>query len=69
MTEPRDAAAPPLSPAALFWRRFRRNPLAVGGAGLLAALYALALFAPFVAPFAENDIDRERFYHPPTPVR
>ena len=70
MTEPRDAAAlPPLSPAALFWRRFRRNPPAIWGAGLLLALYSLALFAPFVAPYTENDIDRGRFYHPPTPVR
>lgn len=70
MTEPREAAPPPpLSPSALFWRRFRRNPPAIWGAGLLVALYSLALFAPFVAPYTENDIDRGRFYHPPTPVR
>ncbi len=64
MAEP--AAAPPHSPRALFWRRFRRSPLAVAGGALLIVLYALALFAPFVAPYAENDIDRGRFYHPPT---
>jgi peptide/nickel transport system permease protein len=71
VTELRDDGAllPPLSPAALFWRRFRRSPLAVWGGALLVVLYGLALFAPFVAPYAENDIDRERFYHPPTPVR
>lgn len=64
------APAPrPQSPGALVWRRFRRSPLAVAGGGLLVALYALAALAPFVAPYAESDIDRARFYHPPTPVR
>lgn len=60
---------PETTPRARFWRRFRRSPLAVAGGVLLVLLYALALLAPFVAPYAENDIDRDRFYHPPTPVR
>jgi peptide/nickel transport system permease protein len=34
----------------LVWRSFRRNRLAVGGAVLVVALYALAVFAPSVAP-------------------
>jgi peptide/nickel transport system permease protein len=28
----------------------------------------VALCAPFLAPYAESDIDRERFFHPPTPL-
>ncbi len=45
-----------------------RNRVAVAGGVLLGLLYAGALLAPFLAPYAENDIDRERFFHPPTPV-
>ena len=28
----------------------------------------MALFAPFLAPYGESDIDRDRFFHPPTPL-
>jgi peptide/nickel transport system permease protein len=56
-------------PAGAAWRRFRRDPAAMTGAVLLALFYALALLAPFVAPYAEDDMDRERFYHPPQALR
>ena len=56
------------SPAWLFWRQLKRSPLAVVGGVLLALLYGMALLAPFLAPYAESDIDRERFFHPPTPL-
>src|SRR5580765_7163623 len=59
---------PARSPAQLFWRQLRRSPLAVAGGVLLVLLYAMALLAPFLAPYAESDIDRERFFHPPTPL-
>lgn len=59
---------PALSPGRLAWRRFRRSALAMWGARALLALYALAVLAPFVAPYAENDMDRGRFFHPPTAV-
>ncbi len=52
-----------------FRARLRRSPLALGGLGLLALLYGAALGAPFLAPYGENDLDRGRFFHPPTPVR
>src|SRR5262245_64191963 len=58
----------PASPLRNFWRQLRKSPLAVAGGALLAVLYLLALFAPFLAPYAESDIDRERFFHPPTPL-
>ena len=38
-----------------FWRRFRRNRLAIVGAGILVVLYATALFAPLIAT---HDPDR-----------
>ena len=58
----------PWSPLGDFWRQLRRSPLAVAGGALLVVLYLLALFAPFLAPYAESDIDRARFFHPPTPL-
>jgi len=58
----------PGQPMRMFWRQLRRSPLAVAGGGLLVMLYLLALLAPFLAPYAESDIDRERFFHPPTPL-
>jgi peptide/nickel transport system permease protein len=48
------------------WRALAGNRVAMAGAVLLAILYALALLAPFLAPYGENDIDRARFFHPPT---
>jgi len=73
MTDPRprptsgDGAiqAPPQSPWRLFWVQFRKSPIAVLGGGVLLVLYALALFAPFVAPYPEGELDRERYFHPP----
>jgi peptide/nickel transport system permease protein len=58
-------AAPPQSPGRVFWLQFRKSPTAVAGAGILIVLYTLALLAPFVAPYPEDAMDRERFYHPP----
>jgi len=58
-------ALPPQSPWQLFWRQFRRSHLGVFGGALLAALYLLALLAPFLAPYAQEEMDRARFFHPP----
>ena len=59
----------PRSPGRVFWRQFRRSPLALTGGALLALFYALALVAPFVAPYPEDELDRGRFYHPPQVLR
>ena len=64
-----ETAAPVRTPGQLFWRQFHRNSLAVAGLWLLGILYGVTLLAPFLAPYSENDIDRNRFYHPPTPIR
>jgi len=58
-------ALPSQSPARIFWRQFRRSPLAIAGGILLLAFYVLAALAPFVAPYSEETMDRERFFHPP----
>jgi peptide/nickel transport system permease protein len=58
-------ALPPQTPWMVFWRQFRRSQLAVGGAVLLVIFYAMAIFAPFLAPYSQESMDRERFFHPP----
>ncbi|CCC58086.1 MULTISPECIES: oligopeptide ABC transporter permease [Caloramator] len=35
----------------IFWRRFRKNKMAVIGLTILIILYSLAIFAPFIAPY------------------
>ena len=62
-----DASAPQ-SPARLFWRDFRKSQLGLVGGALLVVLYALALVAPFVAPYPQEEMDRGRFFHPPQPL-
>jgi len=37
------------------WRRFRRNPIAMVGLGIIILLIILALIAPIVAPHTERD--------------
>ncbi len=56
---------PPQSPWRLFWRQFRRSHLAIGGGSLLAVFYTIALFAPFLAPYSQESMDRDRFFHSP----
>ena len=54
-----------LSPSQLFWRRLRRQRLAVIGAIILAVLYVMAVLAGFIAPFHFERMDRQRFFHSP----
>ncbi|MCE9627369.1 MAG: ABC transporter permease, partial [Candidatus Eisenbacteria bacterium] len=61
-------ARPAQTPFQQFWRQFRKSPLALLGGTVLVLLYGMALLAPFLAPYAESDIDRDRFFHPPTPL-
>ena len=56
---------PASTPGFASWRRLRTNRVALAAALVLLALYALAALAPFVAPYGEATMDRERFYHPP----
>jgi peptide/nickel transport system permease protein len=53
----------------LIWRRFARNRLSVWAAWVLVAMYAIALFAPFLAPYAADRIDTNHSYAPPSSIR
>ena len=63
-----EGVLPPQSPAVLFWRQFRKSHLGVLGGAVLVVLYGLACFAPFIAPYPQDEMDRERFFHPPQPL-
>jgi peptide/nickel transport system permease protein len=56
---------PPQTPWRMFWRQFRRSHLAIAGGALLVLFYGIALLAPFLAPYTQEAMDRERFFHPP----
>ena len=51
--------------AAIFWTQMRKSPLAIAGGVVLALFYLLALLAPFVAPYPQEEMDRAKYFHPP----
>ena len=55
----------PQSPAVVFWTQMRKSPLAIAGGVVLTIFYLLALFAPFVAPYPQEEMDRANYFHPP----
>jgi peptide/nickel transport system permease protein len=57
--------APPQSPGRMFWRSIRRTPIAIVSGAMLGLFYLMALFAPFLAPYSQEEMDRDRFFHPP----
>jgi len=54
------------SPKRLFWKRFRRNKLAVIGGIIVAVLFFVAVLAPLISPYDPNDIDRKHILEPPS---
>ncbi len=42
----------------LFWSRFKRNGLALGGAVIVCSLFFVAAFAPLLSPYDPDAIDR-----------
>lgn len=52
----------------VWWRRFSRKPLAVSGAGIISFLAAVALFAPWLAPYDPQAIDTWHILASPAPV-
>jgi peptide/nickel transport system permease protein len=57
------------TPWRVFWRRLRRQRVALFGGGILVVLYTLALFTGFLAPYGYERQDRDGFFHPPTALR
>jgi peptide/nickel transport system permease protein len=53
------------TPIKLFWRRFRKNRLSVAGGIIVLALFLIATFAPVIAPYSPNNIDRNHILEPP----
>jgi peptide/nickel transport system permease protein len=65
--EDKDAAdvIAPQSPGVVFWKQMKKSPLAIAGGAILVAFYLLALFAPLVAAYPQEEMDRAKYFHPP----
>ncbi len=59
----------PRSPWEIAWVKLVRHRLAVSAGIILIVLYALALFADFIAPYGFDSEDRTKSYLPPVRVR
>jgi len=55
----------PQSPGVVFWTQMKKSPLAIAGGVVLLLFYLLALLAPFVAPYPQEEMDRSKYFHPP----
>src|SRR4029450_8007637 len=64
MTEDVDVLSPQ-SPGVVFWTQMRKSPLAIAGGAILLFFYLLAMLAPFVAPYPQEEMDRQRSFQPP----
>ncbi len=60
--------AQPLTPVQLTWRQLKKNKLALIGGIVLIFLYAVALFAQFLAPYDYQTQDAAASYRPPMHV-
>ncbi len=54
------------SPMKIFWKRFKRNKLAVAGGMVVIVLFFIAVFADFLSPYDPSDIDRKHILEPPS---
>jgi glutathione transport system permease protein len=55
------------TPWSEFWRKFRKQHVALGAGGFVLFLVALAILAPYIAPFdAENFFDYDTLNSPPS---
>jgi peptide/nickel transport system permease protein len=50
-----------------FWTRLKRNPMAMTGLALVLGLFAVALLAPWLAPYDPNFINLKQVLMPPSP--
>ena len=48
------------------WRRYKRNRLALIGAGVVLVLVVLALFASLVAPYSPTEVNLDIQFVPPS---
>jgi len=70
VTDATPPVAPPAAvrtPASEFWRKFKRQRVALVAGGFVLLLVALAVFAPWLVPFdAENFFDYDALNAPPS---
>ncbi len=52
--------------AAVIWKRFRRNKLALASSAIVLVLAVIAVSAPFIAPYNPTDIDVRNVLSPPS---
>ncbi|MBI5742056.1 MAG: ABC transporter permease [Nitrospirae bacterium] len=50
----------------IFWKRFKRNRLALWGGIVVIVLFLIAIFADILSPFEPDAIDRRHILEPPT---
>jgi peptide/nickel transport system permease protein len=50
----------------LFWKRFRKNLLALAGAFIVIFLFIVALFAPFISPYDPGQVNIKVILQEPT---
>jgi peptide/nickel transport system permease protein len=55
-------------PWTLFWWKFRKHKVAMASLWVILALYAIALFADFLAPFDPTDNNRRAIFAPPQAI-
>jgi ABC-type dipeptide/oligopeptide/nickel transport system permease subunit len=66
---PRATAEPVPAPETLlqvFWRRYRRNTMALVGLALVIIFVSLAIFAPLIAPYHYNDQNLTQTWQAPS---
>lgn len=55
------------SPWSEFWRKFKRQPMALGALAFIVLLVVVAVLAPWISPYdAENFFDYDRLNTPPS---
>jgi len=54
------------SPKTLFWKRFKKNRLAVAGGIIVMCLFFIAVLAPLLSPYDPHEIDRNEILEPPS---
>lgn len=50
----------------MFWKKFKKNKLALAGAILVFGLFAIAVFAPLFSPYNPNFINMNEVLRPPS---
>ncbi|HUH66554.1 MAG TPA: oligopeptide ABC transporter permease [Syntrophales bacterium] len=49
-----------------FWKRFKKNKIALAGSFVVVLLFVVSIFAPWIAPYDPNQIDLKLVLAPPS---